>query len=908
MKYRNSCAAVAVSLSVLLSLGGCSTSGVYFNSDVAEGSSVQESPDNSSTSGSAENESTSSSEATTSEPDVTEPSEEVTQTTQPAEPSVPIEDREPNSFYHWQVGSIELTDEQWQQLDGLWQQVEQSPVVNTQEAYNDQDFYFNFTYNGENHEITAYCNDYEQFFLLDHNKTVEPVYALYDFLDDVTASENSVDGGNGSASDRLYSYTYPCSEPIEDEEYIAAAKGIVSQWLESLKSETGEYSIQDYSMSSRRHESELLGTGIINGRKEFAVFVAIDVEGTPEDTVFDEPGTYDLFYHYYFGECVYARFCWENGECRLIDWEKAYAKQTGSRIEEGLNGINVGNPQYETFFEFLRDTEQVKYYEDNAAYRMYASNNTVVTKNAVMLSDGDIFLLYIDVDEYISRGDGTMTGKMGQSFFDITGDPCYQSPVEYNNEMREPYVLSFTEGFRFAFDDYNCDGNPDYALQLWDGSFEILCLDADGSPRAAQRDFDSAVYSGDSPLLQIIDSGKVVAWTEERGEFVPQMISVGNNATTIGSEVDDYRMYSERFYMPQEFRSYSSDTDVVYLRYWNNTSAAAATSPEYTIQRRSSDGWEDVFSGTIEPVTAQPYSHAEIAVDVSQISSSIMSEYRVVFEVEGKAVYGGFYMGSETLPQLSVTCTEQAAEGRVRLTYKLCNDGFSQVKPDSAVLYKNGTEIYRFDKEDIPSINIDSGEALVITARHTGEKFQAGEYTLKVTVDGNVFEGTITLLSTQENSRSYFGGTAEAKRTENGISLTLKNTIWNKSDAKELTLTAFEVFSNDEWRSVQYYFIDDESTGFDGSSPYYIISPFAQELKYGDSLTVELTDYYEEFNGLFSDYYDLYLEELPEGTAAYTYEEFLEFCLWMAYPETGEQCRVTITTPDSNEYVYFVMP
>ena len=877
---------------LLLAVSGCDSAGVTVASDISESSGV---------------ELTTSPEDSTQSPELTLPAEEDEEDRLPSAP---------DSFYHYQRGEISLTDDQWAELMELWREVETAEAVSPMKYTDiDQDFYISFTYGGESHSLTAYCGDYEEYFIADNSLPTESVYAMYSFVDSV-AGESAAAGGSsvslrGDASDRLYSYTYPCDEPIQDGEYIAAAKGIVAQWLESLKSETGEYKIESYSMESRRHESELLGTGIINGRKEFAVFVAVDVEGLPEDTVFEESGTYDLFDHYYYGECVYARFCWENGECRLIDWANAFAKQTGSRIEEGLNGINVNNPQYATFFEFLRDTDAVREKEENAAPRMYSSGDPIVTKNAVMLSDGDIFMLYIEVREAKELLDGIIVGKMGQSFFDETGDPSYQSPVSYNEATKDRNVLCFTKDFRMSFDDYNCDGNPDYSLNHGDGEFEINCLDADGSPRAGGRMVKCAVAEGDSPLFQLADSGKIVVWTEEQGCYSPQIVGISSNSSTSGVELDDYRIYSERYYMPQEFRSYSAGTDTVYFRFWNNTAAAATSSTGYTVQRLNGGVWEDVLTGSTAAATAQPYSHAEIAVDVSRITDSTMYEYRAVFDVEGAEVCGGFLMGSENVPSLAVTGEGSVPDGRMRLTYTVENTGFADAVIDGAVLYKDGSELLRLD---ISAMSLRQGakDELTVTSREAGGKFTAGEYTLTVTSGGREFTAATTLVSVAEEGRSYFGGTADISRNSDGLRLTLTNGIWDKSSATNLTYSSFDVFRDGDWRQVPYFFIS-EGTGFDGSSPYYVISPFMEELKYGESCTVQLDDYHEEFAELYRDYYSYYLEEYENGSVyageeLYTYEEFLTLLLWVSYPEAGEQCRISITTDASDEYIYFTMP
>ncbi len=895
--------AILTAATLILSLVGCDSSGVVVNSDTSDGGVELTT---------SVGEDTSAPEESTTHPAISDVGEVSATSTATEGRNEPTETE--NSFYHYQVGEVFLTDAQWTELLKIWDEVKAADTVTPAKYINDQDLYISFIYGGEGHEVTGYCSDYEEYFIADNSLPSESVYALYDFVDSVIGQSGSSDRNSyrGDASDRLYTYTYPCAEPIQDDEYIAAAKGIVEQWLETLKGETGEYKIESYSMESSRHDSELLGTGIIDGRKEFAVFVTFDVEGIPEDTVFHESGTYDLFDHYYYGECVYARFCWENGECRLIDWQNAFAKQTGSRIEDGLNGINVNNPEYDTFFEFLRDTDTVREKEDNAAPRMHSSRDPIVTKNAVMLSDGDIFMLYIEVREAKELLDGVIVGKMGQSFFDETGDPCYQSPVSYNEALMDRNVLSFTKDFRMSFDDYNCDGNPDYSLNHGDGEFEINCLDADGSPRAGGRMVDCDIAEGDSPLFQIAQSGSIVVWEKDRDTFSPKIVGIDTNYTSTEVALDDYRIYSERYYMPEEFRSYNEGTDTIYFRFWNNTDIAATCAESYTIERMGSGKWEKVLTGSIAAVAADPYSHAEIAVDVSQITDSEMAEYRVVFNVEGEEVYGGFLMGSIVTPSLAVSGEESVPDGRTRLSYTIENTGFSVARLSSAVLYKDNKEIYRFDMSDIGLLKKGDLTELSVKARDAGGVFTAGEYTLVVTAGGEEFSWSTRLVSVGEDRLNYFGGTAEVSSDGNGLQVTIKNGIWDRSTAKSLTYSSFDVFRDGDWRQVPYYFIA-EGTGFDGSSPYYIQHPFLDELRYGDSYTIQLDDYHDEFKDSYREYYDYYLEIYdtdPEyaGEEQYSYEDFLVYMLWIAYPTSGEQCRIAIITDTSDEYLYFTMP
>ena len=67
------------------------------------------------------------------------------------------------------------------------------------------------------------------------------------------------------------------------------------------------------------------GDGYVDGGREFACYFAFTTDSEDNNSVFYASGTYDTFYHYYFGPGVFARFRWEDGKCTLIDYDKAFA-------------------------------------------------------------------------------------------------------------------------------------------------------------------------------------------------------------------------------------------------------------------------------------------------------------------------------------------------------------------------------------------------------------------------------------------------------------------------------------------------------------------------------------------------------------------------------------------------------
>ncbi len=53
------------------------------------------------------------------------------------------------------------------------------------------------------------------------------------------------------------------------------------------------------------------------------------------------------------------------------------------------------------------------------------------------------------------------------------------------------------------------------------------------------------------------------------------------------ASVDNYRLYSQRFYMPNDLSSYSSETETIVFNAWNNTACDIVFGGDYSIERKN---------------------------------------------------------------------------------------------------------------------------------------------------------------------------------------------------------------------------------------------------------------------------------------------------------------------------------
>lgn len=767
--------------------------------------------------------------------------------------------------------------------------------------------------NGDRLTLEKRLGRYESYIVLDGNSYYPPNEALDVFV-------QKAGGNNESIPDRMFAVTYECPEPVTNDDYVNAARECVFKWLDTLKTvDDPQYKISSYTPNyARAVYGTFIAAGMISGAKEFAVNVLFDVEGTGEGSVFRSYDSgYNTFYHYYDGPCVVARCRWEDGVCRIVQYDGAFM----ASVSEGLYGINLSEGGYATFFDFLRDKETVNRYK---TADMEIAEEVLISHNPFMISDGKIFFADIDLPykrELTELGNGKVSGEFGDSFYSAEGRGVYSSPVRYNNDLREPYTLTFSREFDLVFDDYNHDGNPDYTVKYDEdenGSYyQVECIANDGSPRAGGGDVYVAGRFEDSIRLQCTEKGYITFEADENGNIKPS------------EEVDNYRMYSERYYFPAAFRGYSNDETKVHCFFWNNTSSAVSAGGKYVIERKSGDEWISAGSGNIKNITCEPYRESELEFDISSLSGMRGGEYRIALTVDGEKVYGGFYVNGDNRPELEVTSAEEKAPSCVKsISFKVKNNGGTMQRISSARLIRNGGKPEGIDVSKIGLIFAENEVTIGITPEDIGlSEFETGEYSLEIICAGESFSGGKTELVNipDKSSLYFFGGKGTAASNDGKITLTVKNSIWTEETAKLTDAGCIEVFRDGGWQDT--CFVSEELFGFYDYYNYYdesagsaMTAAFGEEkeIVFVDSVQKALSD--EKYVSYLREYFGSLKAELDENLDEYIEGEYItreeydklthmsieEFAYYLMGSEPvdiapNELCRVRL----GNEYVYF---
>lgn len=454
--------------------------------------------------------------------------------------------------------------------------------------------------------------------------------------------------------DRLIGTSVSCGEPTTTAEYLSAARETVAIWLDSLQNETGEYKLTGYTFVSNGDLRDFLGDGMIDGGREFVCYVAFDTEGISRNSKFYADGTYNTFYHYYFGPGVLARFRWEDGVCTLIDYDEAFALLSPDTLKHGLYGINTANPEYKTFFDFMNDSETVTEWLESGVSHPTSRQN--VSHNVMMLGNGEIIFMDIAADPGTSVIDGTVTNDMHQYFYNSAGKAKYSSPVDYIDGSGA-VVMTYRDGFSLKFGDYNHDGNPDYAIRIasdeYGSTYDLRCMSDGGTPWCDNREIYVYGEFDESILIQISDNGSIlIPHRDKQGNYVlSESCPVSDLSRTTHSQVSDtynarYRMYSQKFFLPEGLRDYSPESNKILCCFWNNTGENVSVGGSYTVEKQTGDIWETVSTELSFGNTEVPaYKYAELSFDISEIGNDSAGLYRIKFMLGNEAVYGGFYLG-----------------------------------------------------------------------------------------------------------------------------------------------------------------------------------------------------------------------------------------------------------------------
>lgn len=712
-----------------------------------------------------------------------------------------------------------------------------------------------------------------------------------------------------SPADRLIGLSAECPEPTTKDEYIEAARSVTAQWLNSLKYEQDAYNLEDYTFKHINDTREFQGDGFVNGGREFVCFVAFDATLNSGNSVFNEIGSYDKFYHLYFGPGVLARFRWEDGICTLIDYDDAYELLNSDRLTDGLYGINAESDSgYKTFYDFLNDKDAVESWVDRLPgnYVCYYT----CSRNAVMIPSGNIICIEIGDNTKFERTGEYVTSTMCRYFSDKHTCRGYNSPVDYISGSGA-VVMTYRDGFSLVFDDYNHDGIPDYTIKISSdengSTYYVQCLDANGMPFEDEYRLYIPGEFSDSVRLQISDSDNLLVprRNESGGISYEELSMFADESNTVHTDVTetditDYRMYSQRFYMPESLRNYSSTDDEVIFYFWNNTAADVAVGGDYEIQRRMGDQWEYVVSGkTLPQAEASAGKCTELCFDVSDITSEELAVYRIKLDVNGKTVYGGFYMGSRASADIVISADEYPSGSR-RIGFELKNTGMSAVYPESIELYRDNEKVCEINTDTIGRINSGVSENVFVTDDEISGGITTGEYILKVVADGKEFTGTATVIEVPHEQLFYFPETVAAEKVDGALTLKLENGIWNKETAMISGSVNVQVMKNGAWYDTIY----EEKVSDD------------TEVKYGETIELELVDqsayllqlrvYYDAIRS--SEYSYFGDEEMMNELKNMSFEEFLRDTLGIAEAANGDLCRLILYVNGKTEYVYFYMP
>ncbi len=813
---------------------------------------------------------------------------------------------------HFSVNGKEivLADNEWKEILTAFLQLKDSQRAYPKSTDGEYD-YIRIEINEDVHYLTRVSgNDCYISFDDEAEYAYEGAFArIFDKYCNIT--EDVSVNSESNAEERLIGLSVQCDEPKNQQEYLDTARRIVAQWLDTLPDEDGRYHLESYAFTDDLADNRVFhGDGYVNGGREFVCYVGFDTPTEDDNTAFYAIGTYDTFYHYYFGPGVLARFRWENGVCTLIDYSEAYAMLTSDRLKDGLFGISENEIKYKTFYDFMNDNDNVNEWlakdlrNDLCVYRF--------SHNVMMLANGKV--VFMDVGNNVKpiyNGE-YVTTDMCQFFYDSNMDGKYTSPIDYIDGSGA-VVMTYRDGFSMEFDDYNHDGNPDYAIRISSdehGSrYDVRCVDINGRPWEDNTEIYIYGEFEESIRLQVSDSGAILNPTDDGNggiTYKEERLFSDKSGTSHADITEDddisYRMYSQRFYLPETLRSYTSEDDEVICYFWNNTAEPVTVGREYEIQCKNESEWETVSTGTITPRVVDGNSCARIVFDISDIASEEMALYRIKTTAaktisDAKTVYGGFYFGTKSTVSLDVTA-EQFPEGCDAIRFEITNTGMSVAFP-VAELYSGQKKLCSVN---IDKLNSGTSKTVMITESDISGEFIAGEYTLKLTADGKEFFCTATVVGVSEERLYYFPKMVTAKLKDGDIILSLTNNIWNEETVTISSIGEVTVMNHINNRTM--YMNDD---------------CYDVKVAFGETAEIRLADYSNML-----DEYEEYFEEMKNDEelagfygekfaeiSSMTFREYISEVLGICVPEKGDLCRVVVklgTQDYTEEYIYFEMP
>ena len=803
---------------------------------------------------------------------------------------------------------LQLSDEEWTELLGQFRALQETEPVFPKES-GELSGRIRITINGDEHTLYRCTGKSSTFVSIDGKAEyacLSDTAALFDrYCSEESYGEIPV--SESTPEDRLIGLSIECSEPKTQDEYLAAARKIVAQWLDSLKTETGRYKLESYSFTDSLADNRVFhGDGYVNGGREFVCYVGFDTPTEDESTAFFASGTYDTFYHYYFGPGVLARFRWENGVCTLIDYDEAFAMLTSDRLKNGLYGISENCMSYKTFYDFQNDSEKTAEYL--AKYRKASLCGYPVSHNVMMLANGKV--IYLDIGCDYPQADGDLVTDEMHDYFYSEGDySIYSSPVDYIDGSGA-VTMTYKNGFSLVFDDYNHDGNPDYTIRIAEkenGSYyDVRCMDVNGTPWEDNTEVFLEGEFAESVRLQVTENGILKPVVGENGSIVykeerlfTDKSNTAHHDVTEGAS-NDYRMYSQRFYLPENSRKYTPDDGKVICYFWNNTDKSVKAGGGYEIQRLNDSLWETVSSGKQIPFTqVEAGGCAELSFDISDLSDGDSSVYRIKTNAGSEAVYGGFYMGSKEASSLEISSANYPT-GTKQISFEVKNTGFSTVYPDTIELYHGDEKLCDVNTASCKQIDSGNTNVINVSEKEISGDFLAGDYRILITAGGSEFFGKASVKEVSPEKLYYFPTYVTAEKTDGGINLLLKNGIWNEEAVLVSGVYRVQFQQDDIWLDT---FLTSEHEEI--------------EIEYGKEEKLFLSDqsdFLDEMKEIFekiaSGKYDDILEErVISEVKSMTFEEYLRDIANIGVPQKGDLCRAELLLGNGEtEYVYFSLP
>lgn len=601
---------------------------------------------------------------------------------------------------------------------------------------------------------------------------------------------------------RLMAQSIQCEEPKEDADYIALAEKLVFSWLDTLKTEEGKYALKKYTPDHTALEAK----GYVGNGTEFCASVYFKTDIEDDSSVFYSKDGYDTFYHYYYGPMVYVRCHYENGHCEVVEYTGAFlADLTGD-----LNGVSAGTGPYPTFWEFYDDKENLEKLMKEADEPRAAE---AVAGSPIMLSDGQIGYVFICPRNNATWEQEGKSYGVYDNYFRTSKEATYSSPIDYKNgsgACTEQYGKSFD----LIWDDYNGDGNPEYAIKQdaadedENGArYEVRCMSNDMTPRGNRFDFYMAGRHEECIHLQMTEAG-VVLWNLVDGVMTPN------------KSVDDFRMYSRRYYLPGNMRGYTDEQEIQCF-FWNNTDKEVSTGSSYHVERLDGNEWVKVSEERrIKSVKCPAYRDVTLSFDISGIPR-VGGEYRIVLGKE--EVCGGFYIRGDRV-------SARLLQDENNLT--IINDGTASLRIYDMCWVKDGEPADRIEnggERDFGVVPAGEQKTIALSPLSTFD----GLYSVRVDVG--------TILESEPVEYSYVRYFGDAKVAERDGKLVLTVDV-----NKDVTGYASVMwFTENDWEETQ--FVSEELA----------LKAGTQEIVFSDDLGAKQdSEEYEEFYRSFMEKLD----------------------------------------------------